>query len=186
MAKLVYIMQTSLDGYVEDEHGNFDWSPPSEDVNTYINQLSSSVGTFLYGRRMYEAMVYWEAEYARHNPQQFHLDWAKAWQATEKIVYSSSLAEPRSARTRIERAFDPEAVRQLKQTADRDISVNGPNLAAHALRAGLVDEIQMIVGPAVVGGGKPFFPDGVRLKLELLEERAFRNGVFAVRYAVRG
>ena len=157
-----------------------------QEVNSYINELTSSFGTYLYGRRMYEAMVYWEAAYAAHDLPQFLLDWARQWQAAEKIVYSRTLAEPRSARTRIEREFDPDAVRRLKADAEHDITVNGPELAAHALRAGLVDELQMIVCPVVVGGGKRFFPDGVRLDLDLLEERQFRNGVVALRYVVRG
>ena len=186
MAKLIYWMNTSLDGYVEDEHGDFGWTSPDEEVNAYINEVSSSVGTYLYGRKMYEAMAYWETEYARHDLPQFLLDWAKQWQAAEKIVYSRTLAEPRSARTRIEREFDADAAQRLKVGTEYDMTVNGPELAAHALRAGLVDEIQMFVGPAVVGGGKRFFPDRVRLNLELVEERAFRNGVVAVRYAVRG
>ena len=135
---------------------------------------------------MYEAMVYWETAYAAHDHPQFLLDWARQWQAAEKIVYSRTLAEPRSARTRIEREFDPDAVRRLKADAEHDITVNGPELAAHALRAGLVDEFQMIVWPVVVGGGKRFFPDDVRSHLELVEERAFRKGVVALRCAVRG
>jgi len=186
MAKLIYIMNTSLDGYVEDAQGDFGWTPPNKEVNSYINELASPVGTYLYGRRMYEAMVYWEAAYAEHDLPQYLLDWAPQWQAAEKIVYSRTLAEPRSARTRIEREFDPDAVRRLKAEADKDITVNGPELAAHALRAGLVDELQMIVHPVIVGGGKPFFPDGVRLNLELIEARTFRQGVVALRYTVRG
>jgi dihydrofolate reductase len=186
MAKLIYWMNTSLDGYVEDEHGGFGWTGPDEEVNAYINELSSSVGTYLYGRKMYEAMVYWETEYAVHDLPQFLLDWARQWQAAEKIVYSRTLAEPRSARTRIEREFDPDAVRRLKADAEHDVTVNGPEVAANAINVGLVDEVQMFVCPVVVGGGKRFFPDGVRSDLELVEERAFRNGVVAVRYAVRG
>ena len=186
MAKLIYSMLTSLDCYVEDEHGGFGWAVPDEEVNSYINELASSVGTYLYGQRMYEAMVYWETAYAVRDQPQFLLDWARQWQAAEKIVYSRTLAEPRSARTRIEREFDPDAVRRLKADAERDMTVNGPELAAHALRAGLIDEFQMIVCPVVVGGGKRFFPDGVRSDLELVEERAFRKGVVALRYAVRG
>lgn len=186
MAKLIYLMHTSLDGYVEDEQGSFDWSVPSEEVNGYINDLMASFGTQLYGRKMYDAMVYWETAYAANNHAQFHLDFAKLWQADEKIVYSKTLAEPRSAQTRIEREFDPDAVRRLKADAEHNMSINGPALAAHALRAGLVDEVQMFVHPVIVGGGKRFFPDGVQSKLELITERAFGNGVLAVRYAVRG
>ncbi len=186
MAKLIYWMQTSLDGYVEDEHGDFGWTRPDDEVNAYINERSSSVGAYLYGRKMYESMVYWETDYALHDPPQFHVDWARQWQAADKIVYSRTLGEPRSARTRIEREFDPESVRRLKSSANYDVTVTGPELAAHALRAGLVDEVQMFVNPLVVGGGKRFFPDGMRLALELVEERSFRNGVLTVRYAVRG
>lgn len=186
MAKLLYLMNTSLDGYVEDEQGSLSFGAPDAEVNAYINQLSSSCGTYLYGRKMYEAMVFWETEYAAHDLPQFLLDWAKQWQAVEKIVYSRTLAEPRTARTRIEREFDPVAVRRLKDDATHDMTINGPELAAHALRAGLVDEIQMFVWPAVVGGGKRFFPHGLRLNLDLVEERAFHNGAVALRYAVRG
>jgi len=186
MGKLIYLMITSVDGCVENEHGGLDWGGPDEEVNLYINQLVSSVGTFLYGRRMYEAMVYWETAQTVPNLPQFLRDWTRLWQATEKIVYSRTLAEPRSVRTRIERKFDPDVVRQLKADASHDITVNGPELAAHALRAGLVDELQMIVFPVVLGAGKRFFPDRVRLKLELLDERRFRNGVVVLRYAVRG
>ena len=187
MAKLIYSMITSLDGYTEDEHGDFGWGAPADgEVHSYINELASSVGTYLYGRRMYETMVYWETAHTIADQPQVVLDWARQWQATEKIVYSSTIAEPRSARTRIEREFDPDTIRRLKASADRDITVDGPELAAQALRAGLVDEIQIIVCPVVVGGGKRFFPDGVRLDLELVEERQFGNGVVVLRYAVRG
>ncbi|MGZ8376487.1 MAG: dihydrofolate reductase family protein [Gemmatirosa sp.] len=186
MAKLIYGMITSLDGYTEDERGDFGWGAPvDEEVHSYVNALASSVGTYLYGRRMYETMVYWETAYNVADQPSFVLDWARQWQAAEKIVYSRSLAEPRSARTRIEREFDPEMVLRLKASADHDITVNGPELAAHALRAGLVDELQMIACPLIVGGGKRFLPEGVRLRLELLEERRFGNGVVVLRYAVR-
>jgi dihydrofolate reductase len=187
MAKLIYSMFTSLDGYTEDEHGDFGWGAPEDaDVHTYINELASSVGTYLYGRRMYETMVYWETAHTIPDQPQFVLDWARQWQAAEKIVYSRTLAEPRSARTRLEREFAPAAVRRLKAGTEYDITVDGPELAAQAIRAGLVDEFQMIVCPVVVGGGKRFFPGGVRLNLELIEERRFGSGVVVLRYAVRG
>ena len=187
MAKLIYSMLISLDGYTEDEHGRFGWgAPEDEEVHSYINELASPFGTYLYGRRMYETMVYWETAHTVRNQPLFVLDFARLWQAAEKIVYSTTLAEPRSTRTRIEREFDPDAVRRLKSDAERDITVDGPQLAAQAIRAGLVDEFQMIVCPVVVGGGKRFFPDGVRLNLALVEERRFRKGVIALRYAVRG
>jgi dihydrofolate reductase len=187
MAKLIYSMMMSLDGYTEDEHGDFGWGvPEDEEVHSYVNELASSLGTYLYGRRMYETMVYWETAHTIPDQPQFVLDWARQWQAAEKIVYSRNLAESRSARTRIERTFDPDAVRRLKANTDHDISVDGPELAAHAMRAGLVDEYHMIVCPAVIGGGKRFFPDGVRLDLQLVEERRFGNGVVVLRYVVRG
>lgn len=187
MATLIYSMLMSLDGYIEDQHGDFGWgAPEDQEVHSYINELASSVGTYLYGRRMYETMLYWETVHTIPDHPQFVLDWARQWQAAEKIVYSRTLAEPRSARTRIEREFNPDAVRRLKAGAEHDITVDGPELAAQALRAGLVDEVQMIVCPVVVGGGKRFFPDGVRLGLELVEERRFGNGVVVLRYAVRG
>jgi dihydrofolate reductase len=187
MGKLIYAMLMSLDGYVEDEQGRFGWgTPEDEEVHSYINQLASSVGTCLYGRRMYETMVYWETAHTIPNRPQFVLEWARQWQGAEKIVYSRTLAEPRSVRTRIEREFDPEVVRGLKADVRHATTADGPELAAHALRAGLVDELQMIVCPVVVGAGKRFFPDRVRLKLELVNERRFRHGVVVLRYTVRG
>jgi dihydrofolate reductase len=150
-----------------------------------MNDLASAFGTYLYGRRMYETMVYWETAHTVPDQSQFVLAWARQWQAVEKLFYSRTLAEPRSARTRIERKFEPDAVRRLKAGADHDITVDGPELAAHAIRAGLVDEFQMIVCPVVVGGGKRFFPHGVRLNLELIDERRFRKGVVVLRYADR-
>jgi dihydrofolate reductase len=183
---LIYSMLMSVDGCVEEEHGRFDWAAPDEEVFSYITQLTSSAGTHLYGRRMYETMIYWETAHTVPNQTQVELDWARQWQAAEKIVYSRTLAEPHSLRTRIEREFDPEVVRQLKADVRHDIAVAGPELAAQALRADLVDEVQMFICPAVVGGGKRFFPDGVRLKLELVDEHRFRNGVVFLRYVVRG
>ena len=178
-------MLTSLDGYTEDEQGRFGWGAPvDEEVHSYINGLTSSFRTYLYGRRMYQTMVYWETAHTVRDQPRFMLAFAKQWQAAEKIVYSRTLAEPHSARTRIEREFDPDAVRRLKAEAEHDITVDGPQLAAQAIKAGLVDEYQMIVCPAVVGGGKRFFPAGVRLALELVEERRFRKGVLLLRYAV--
>jgi dihydrofolate reductase len=186
MARLIYSMITSLDGYTEDERGRFGWgAPEDEGVHAYINELGSTVRTYLYGRRMYDTMVYWETAHLLPDQRQVELDWARQWQAAEKIVYSRTLTEPRSARTRIEREFAPEMVRRLKGIATHDISVDGPELAAQAIRAGLVDEFQPIVCPIVVGGGKRFFPEGVRLDLELLETRRFESGVVIARYAVR-
>lgn len=186
MAKLIYGMLTSLDGYTEDERGAFGWgAPEDEGVHSYINELALPVGTYLYGRRMYDTMVYWETAGATPDQPEVIRDWAQQWRAAEKIVYSRTLAEPRSARTRMEREFDGDAVRRLKADSSHDITVAGPELAAQAIRFGLVDEFQMIVGPAIVGGGKRFFPERVRLNLALIEERRFGSGVIVLRYAVR-
>lgn len=186
MARLIYGMIMSLDGYTEDASGAFGWGAPTDEgVHSYINELASSVGTYLYGRRMYETMVYWEtADVSQEQPQSIR-DWARQWQAAEKIVFSRTLDAPRSARTRIERELDPDAIRRLKATTKHDITIDGPNLAASAIRHGLVDELQMIVCPLVVGGGKRFFPDGVRMDLTLVDQRRFENGVVVSRYDVR-
>jgi len=185
MAKLIYSGITSLDGYVADADGNFDWSVPDEEVHTFVNDLERPVGTYLYGRRMYEVMVAWETAHTLADQPPFMQDFAEIWQAADKIVYSKTLQTVSSARTRIERDFDPAAVRQMKATAGRDITVGGPDLAAQALKAGLVDEYHLFVAPIVVGGGKQFLPDAVRLKLELLDERRFGNGVVHLRYRTR-
>lgn len=187
MAKLIYCMNTSLDGYTEDEHGRFDWrAADDQEQLTEICELVSSFGTYLFGRKMYDKMVYWETAHTIPGQPQYLLDFARKWQAAEKIVYSKTLAEPRSARTKIERSFDPDAVRRLKADAGADIEVEGPELASQAINAGLVDEFLMIVHPVVAGGGKRFLPDGVRLDLELVEQRRFCGGVIVLRYAVRG
>ena len=185
MAKLIYSGITSLDGYVADADGNFDWSVPDEEVHTFVNDLERPVGTYLYGRRMYEVMVAWETAHTLADQPPFMQDFAEIWQAADKIVYSKTLATVSSARTRIERDFDPDAIRQMKATARRDITVGGPDLAAQALKAGLVDECHLFITPIVVGGGKQFLPDDVRLKLELLDERRFGNGVVHLRYRTR-
>jgi dihydrofolate reductase len=185
MAKLIYSALTSLDGYVADEAGNFDWAKPSEEVHIFINDLERPVGTHLYGRRMYEVMAYWEtADTVADHPSLIR-DYAKIWQAAEKIVYSRTLAEVSSARTRIEQEFDIDAVRQLKATADRDIGIGGPELAAQAIEAGLVDELHLFVAPVVIGGGKRSLPGKVRLELELLDERRFANGMVHLHYRTR-
>jgi dihydrofolate reductase len=186
MGRLIYGMIMSLDGYTEDGRGDFGWgAPEDEGVHAYINELASSVGTYLYGRRMYDTMVYWETFDATPDERPVELEWARQWRAAEKIVYSRTLAEPRSARTRIEREFDPAAVRRLKAESPHDITVDGPTLAAHAIRHGLVDEFQTIVCPLLVGGGRRFFPDGVRMNVALVEQRRFDNGVVVSRYAAR-
>jgi dihydrofolate reductase len=182
MAKLIYSAITSLDGYVADPQGNFDWAVPGEEVHAFINDLERALGTYLYGRGMYEVMVFWEtAHRGVAHPSHLH-EFAEIWRAADKIVYSKTLQTLSSASTRIERDFDPEAVRQLKAKAGRDISVGGADLAAQAIRAGLVDEYHVFIVPAVVGGGKGFLPGGIRLDLELLDERRFEQGVVYLRY----
>lgn len=185
MAKLIYSMFVSLDGYTQDAQGDFGWATPDEAVHTYINELTASLGTYLYGRKMYETMVYWETAHREPNQPPIFFDFARQWQAAEKVVFSRTLAEPRSARTRIERAFDPGLVQRIKADAAHDLGIDGPELAGQAIKAGLVDELWLIVCPVIVGGGKRFFPEGVRLDLELLEERRFENGMVVLRYAVR-
>jgi dihydrofolate reductase len=182
MANLIYSAITSLDGYVEDEKGNFDWSAPDEEVHSFVNELERPVGTYLYGRRMYDVMGYWETADAAPDLPPFVQEFAEIWQAADKIVYSKTLETPSSARTRIERVFDPEAVRQLKASAGRDLTVGGPDLAGQAIKAGLVDEFQLFVSPIVVGGGKHWLPHDVQLKLELLDELRFGNGVVYLHY----
>ncbi|MDQ3990822.1 MAG: dihydrofolate reductase family protein [Actinomycetota bacterium] len=185
MARLIYAPITSLDGYVADEDGNFDWAAPDEEVHTFINDLERPVGTHLYGRRMYEVMVAWETMNPLADQPAFIRDFAEIWRAADKVVYSTTLDTVSSARTRIERDFDPEAVRRMQAQRGRDITVGGPDLAAQAIRAGLVDELRLLVAPMVVGGGKRSLPDDVRLKLELLEERRFDSGMVHLRYRTR-
>ena len=181
MAKLIYSAITSLDGYVADEDGNFDWAVPDDEVHAFVNDLERPIGTYLYGRRLYEVMVAWETiTLADQSP--CMQDFAEIWRAADKIVYSTTLAAVSSARTRIERDFDPEGVRQMKARAGRDITVGGPDLAGQAIRAGLVEECHLFVTPVVVGGGTPALPDNVRLKLELVDERRFGNGVVHLHY----
>jgi dihydrofolate reductase len=181
MAKLIYSAIASLDGYVADEEGKFDWARPDEEVHSFVNDLSRPVGTFLLGRRMYEVLVAWETMRLDDQPPVMQ-DFAEIWRAADKVVYSKTLDEASSARTRIEREFDPEAVRLLKASADRDLAVGGPALAAHAFRAGLVDEVHLVVAPIVVGGGTRALPEGVRQELELVDERRFGNGMVFLRY----
>jgi dihydrofolate reductase len=182
MGKLIYSALASLDGYVADEDGRFDWAEPDEEVHTFLNDLERPVGTHLYGRRMYEVLVAWETV-TDQTP--YTRDFAEIWRAADKVVYSRTLAAPSSARTRIERDFDPEAVRQMKAAAERGLTVGGPNLAAHAFKAGLVDECHLFLAPIVVGGGNQALPDHVRVRLELLDERRFGNGVVFLRYRTR-
>ena len=184
MAKLVYTAIASLDGYVADEDGNFDWAEPDAEVHAFVNDLERPIGTYLCGRRLYEVMVIWETMPTVDEPPVIK-DYADIWRAADKIVYSKTLETVSSARTRIERDFDPEAVRQLKALAGRDLTVGGPDLAAQAITAGLVDECHLFVAPIVVGGGKPSLPDHVRLTLELLDERRFGNGMVHLHYRTR-
>ncbi|SOD73944.1 dihydrofolate reductase [Jatrophihabitans sp. GAS493] len=188
MARLIYSTIASLDGYVADEEGNFDWAAPDEQLHQYVNDLERSVGTYLYGRRMYEVMSYWEtAETAPAGSAASTVtqDFASVWQAADKVVYSHTLEQVHTARTRLERQFQPDAVRRLKESAAADISVGGPGLAAAALSSGLVDECNLFLVPAVVGGGTKAFSDGLRLGLELREEFRFSNGAVHLRYVCR-
>jgi dihydrofolate reductase len=186
MAKLIYSAIASLDGYIEDAEGKFDWAAPDEEVHRFVNDLERPVGTYLYGRRMYETMVYWERPPDLAEQPPVVQEFAKIWQTADKLVYSRTLPTASSAKTRIERAFDAEAVRQMKATAARDLTVGGPDLAAQAIEAGLVDECQLFLVPVVVGGGKRCFPDNdVRVNLELLDERRFGNGTVYLHYRTR-
>jgi dihydrofolate reductase len=185
VGKLIYSAITSLDGYVADKDGNFDWAAPDDEVHRFVNDLERPVGTYLYGRGMYEVMVAWEDAHTFADGQPVLQDFAQIWQSAEKIVYSRTLQTVSSARTRIERDFDPDAIRQLKAQATRDLSVGGPELAAEALEAGLVDELHLFLTPIVVGDGKRSLPDGVRVELELLDERRFGSGVVHLHYRAR-
>jgi dihydrofolate reductase len=181
MAKLIYSAIASLDGYVADKDRKFDWAEPDEEVHRFVNDLERPVGTSLYGRLMYEVLVAWE-NLALDDQPAYIRDYAEIWRAADKIVYSRTLESVSSARTRLEREFDAEAVRQLKAEASRDLAVGGPNLAAEAFKAGLVDEVHLTVAPMIVGGGVAALPDDVRLKLELLDERRFGNGMVHLSY----
>ncbi|MGI8698949.1 MAG: dihydrofolate reductase family protein [Mycobacteriales bacterium] len=185
MAKLIYSAIMSLDGYVADQDGTFDWAAPDEEVHAFVNDLERPVGTYLYGRRMYEVMVYWEIAHTLADQPPFILEFAEIWQAADKVVYSKTLETASSDRTRIERDFDPYAVRQMKARAGRDMTVGGPDLAGQAIAAGLVDECHLFVAPIVVGGGTSALPDNVHLELELLDERRFGNGVVHLHYRTR-
>jgi len=181
MAKLIYFAISSLDGYVADKDGNFDWAEPDEEVHAFVNELQRSLGTYLLGRRMYEVLVVWETLGTADEPRVMQ-DFAALWRAADKVVYSRTLDAVSSARTRIEREFDIDAVRRMKATATGDMSVAGPNLAAQAIAAGLVDEYHLFVNPVVVGGGNAALPDNVRVDLELIDERRFGSGVVYLRY----
>jgi len=184
MAKLIYSAITSLDGYIEDERGEFGWAAPDAEVFALVNELERPLGTYLYGRRMYQTMVYWETVNGGEMSAESQ-DFAEIWRAADKIVYSRTLQTPSSTRTRIERDFEPAAIRQLKESSATDISLGGAELAGVALAAGLVDELHLFLNPIVIGGGKHALPPGVRNRLELLDERRFQSGVVYVRYALR-
>jgi dihydrofolate reductase len=182
MAQLIYSAIASLDGYVEDQKGKFDWATPDDEVFSFVTELERPIGTYLYGRRMYETMLYWETAHLAPDQPAVARDFTEVWQAADKVVYSRALEPVSSAKTRIERNFDADAVRHLKATAEQDMTVGGANLAAQALRAGLVDELQLFVVPIVVGGGKHWLPDGVSIALDLIEVRRFASGVVYLRY----
>ena len=182
LAKLIFSAITSLDGYIEDADGNIGWGAPDEEVASFVNDLERPVGTYLYGRRMYETMVYWETVPAAEIEQPCERDFTALWRAADKIVYSKSLDSVSSAKTRLERTFDPRVIQEMKSTQDADLGVGGPNLAAQAFKAGLVDECQLFLTPTVLGGGKPALPSNVRLNLELLSERRFGGGVVFLHY----
>ncbi|HSO26560.1 MAG TPA: dihydrofolate reductase family protein [Anaerolineales bacterium] len=182
MTKLVYSAIMSLDGYIEDETGKFDWAMPDEEVHVFFNELERPVGTYLYGRRMYTTMVFWETALTLPDPPQYVTEYARIWQAADKIVFSQTLDAASSARTTIVRDFDPDAIRRMKAAAARDISIGGPNLAAQAIKAGLVDEMHLVVAPVAVGGGKPALPAQARVQFELLDEKRFGNGMVHLHY----
>lgn len=182
MARLIYSAIMSLDGYTADADGRIEWAAPDDEVFTFVNELERPVGTYLYGRRMYETMRYWETAHTLDGQSPVSLDFARIWQAADKIVYSTTLQEPATARTRVERDFDPDQVRKLKEAASRDLTVSGAHLAAQAIAAGLVDEYQLLVVPAVVGGGTRALPDQIRLNLALAEEHKFASGTVYLCY----
>jgi dihydrofolate reductase len=181
MAKLIYIANVSLDGFIEDARGSFDWTAPDEEVFAFITDLVRSVGTCLYGRRMYETMAVWETDATLAAQSEPMADFANVWQAADKVVYSTTLRSVSTARSRLERSFDPDSVRDMKRSATGDLTVGGANLAAHAFKGGLVDECHLFICPVLVGGGKPALPD-IRAELELVDERRFASGVAYLRY----
>lgn len=185
MAKLIYSAFTSLDGYVADDTGNFDWAELGEEVFAYINSRERRVGTYLLGRKMYETMAVWETPEVIPHPTAGMLEYVPIWRAAEKIVYSTTLQTVSAAKTRLERKFDADVVRELKAGATRELAVGGPALAAHAVRAGLVDEYHLLIAPIIAGGGNPYLPGKVPVKLELLDERRFDNGLVYVRYRAK-
>ena len=184
MARLVYVSNVSLDGFIEDEDGRFEWTAPDDEVFAFITHLIRPAGTHLYGRRMYETMAVWETDANLAAQSELMAEFARVWQAAEKVVYSTTLKDVSTADTRLEHTFEPDAVGAMKAEATRDLMIGGPNVAAQALRAGLVDECHLFVHPVLVGRGKPSLPDELRLQLELLDERRFANGVVYLRYRI--
>jgi dihydrofolate reductase len=185
MAKLIYSAIGSLDGYVEDASGKFEWAAPDEEVHAFVNELERPIGTYLYGRRMYETMVFWETVDPDGDWPAVAREFAAIWQAAEKVVYSRTLETVSSARTRIERELDPDAIERMKQSSGSDISIGGAEFAGQAIAAGLVDELQLLLVPVLVGGGKRALPNDVRARLELLDERRFQSGAVFLRYRAR-
>ncbi|MEY2430345.1 MAG: hypothetical protein QOC92_70 [Acidimicrobiaceae bacterium] len=184
MAKLIYVSNVSLDGYIEDEHGRFDWTAPDDELFAFITDLVRSVGTYLYGRLLYDTMAVWETDPALAAQSELMADFANVWQAADKVVYSTTSDAVSTAKTRLERSFDPASVRDMKASATSDLTVGGARLAAHALEAGLVDECHLLIHPVLVGGGKPALPRDIRADLELLDDRRFSNGVVYLRYRI--
>jgi dihydrofolate reductase len=185
MAKIIYSAATSLDGYINDEEGKFDWAKPDEEVHTFFNELERPVGTHLYGRRMYDVMRYWQDPEDLESQAPYIRDFARIWQDADKVVYSRTLESASTPQTRIEAEFDPDAVRRMKEASDADLSIGGPGLAAEALRAGLVDELHQVLHPVIVGGGTSWLPDALRLDLELLGERRFSMGAVHLHYRTK-
>jgi dihydrofolate reductase len=184
MAKLIYVANVSLDGYIEDVHGRFDWTEPSDEVFTFITDVVRPVGTYLYGRRLYETMSVWEADPTLAAQSELMADFANVWQAADKVVYSTTMPVVSTTNTRLERRFDPESVRGMKTSAASDLTVGGSTLAAHAFNAALIDECQLFVHPVLLGEGKPAFSCDAPVQLDLLEEHRFGNGVVNLRYRV--
>jgi dihydrofolate reductase len=184
MAKLIHVSNVSLDGFTEDEHGGFDWTDPSDEQFAFITDLIRPVSTHLYGRRMYEMMAVWETDPALAARSELEADFAHVWQASDKIVYSTTLAAVPTTRSRLERQFEPASIRRMKDAAAGDLTVGGPNLAAHAFRAGLIDECHLFIGPVILGRGKRWLPSGLRIELELLDERRFDNGAVYLRHRI--
>ncbi len=184
MGKLIYSAIASLDGYVEDRHGNFEWAAPDEEVHTFVNEMERPVGTYLYGRRMYDTMRFWETAHTIPDQPSYSLDYTRIWQAADKVVFSKTLDSVSSARTRLERTFEPDAIRRLKAATERNVSVGGADLASQALDAGVVDELHLFAIPVVVGAGKRWLAGGGLRGLTLLDTRRFASGVMFLSYGL--